>query len=352
MARIAAAEMLPRLAKGKAIPALLLLGNESYLRDGCRAQLIEKLVPEEARVWAVSRYSADRGETEAALDQARTLPMLSPQQVVFLEEVEAIEKHGEELRERAVESIEAYLDDPAPFTTLVLEAASLDQRMKLGKLLVGKMLVVEVGLGDDEKQKRATAIVLAHSIASELGVELDDDAAEDLAEWVADDLTRLKTELEKLTAYVGERRRVRDEDVARLVVSQKKYTVWQFADMIAARQGKQAVEFLDTLLRDGEQPVALVGAMAWMYRKLIEASEAKGPVNPWQAARQLGMRPETAELAMQNARKIPRDRLLEGLRALQKCDDRLRRGHPNPRAILEFLIAELTGEKAEVHSSA
>lgn len=352
MARIAAAEMLPRLAKGKTIPALLLLGDEPYLRDGCRAQLIEKLVPEEARVWAVSRYSAGNGETEAALDQARTLPMLSPQQVVFLEEVEAIEKHAEELRERAVESIEAYLDDPAPFTTLVLEAASLDQRMKLGKLLVGKTLVVEVGLGDDEKRKRAAAIVLAHSIASELGVELDDDAAEDLAEWVADDLTRLKTELEKLTAYVGERRRVRDEDVARLVVSQKRYTVWQFADMIAARQGKQALEFLDTLLRDGEQPVALVGAMAWMYRKLIEASEAKGPVNPWQAARQLGMRPETAELAIQNARKIPRDRLLEGLRALQKCDDRLKRGHPNPRTILEFLITELTGEKAEVHSSA
>src|SRR5437867_1295655 len=62
MARISQKELLARLEKGKAIPATLLLGEEPYLRDACRAQLIEKFVPEASRVWAVSRYSADRGK--------------------------------------------------------------------------------------------------------------------------------------------------------------------------------------------------------------------------------------------------------------------------------------------------
>ena len=352
MARIAAAELLSRLTKGKPIPAVLLLGDEVYLRDTCRSQLIEKQIPEEARAWAVSRYSANRGDIQAALDQARTLPMLSGQQVVFLEDMEAVDKFSEEARETAVESVTAYLEDPSPFTTLVLEAASLDQRMKLAKLLVEKTLVVEVGLGNDEKRRRAAAVTLAHAMAGELGVKLEDDAADDLAESVADDLMRLKTEVEKLAAYAGNKRQVRREDVSRLVVSQKTYTVWQFADMIAARQGGRALEFLDALLRDGEEPVALVGAMAWMFRKLIEASEVTGPMNPWQAARLLGMRPDAAELALQNARKMPRKRLLENLSALRKCDDRLKRGNANPRAILEFLVAELTEEKANAQSSA
>ena len=60
MARVSPEELLARLQKGKAIPALLLLGEERYLRDACRAQLIDRFVPEASRAWGVSRYSAER----------------------------------------------------------------------------------------------------------------------------------------------------------------------------------------------------------------------------------------------------------------------------------------------------
>jgi DNA polymerase III subunit delta len=127
--------------------------------------------------------------------------------------------------------------------------------------------------------------------------------------------------------------------------------VWELADMLASRQPKMALEFLDRLLRDGEEPLPMLGAMAWMYRKLVEASEIKGAVNGWQAARALGMRPEQAELALQNARKIPKGRLLDGLRALQRADDRLKRGGEDARAVMEFLVTELASEP-EVAKSA
>ncbi|MGC2231990.1 MAG: hypothetical protein WBA09_10825, partial [Candidatus Acidiferrum sp.] len=68
----------------------------------------------------------------------------------------------------------------------------------------------------------------------------------------------------------------------------------------------------------------------------------KGAANGWQAARALGMRPEQAELALQASRKIPKSQLLSGLRALQKADDRLKRGGDDARAIMEFLVTELT----------
>ena len=95
----------------------------------------------------------------------------------------------------------------------------------------------------------------------------------------------------------------------------------------------------------------MLGAMAWMYRKLLEASEVKGFANGWQAARALGMRPEQAELALQSARKIPKARLLDGLRALQQADDRLKRGGEAPRAILEFLVTELTSTQDKSQSA-
>ena len=135
MARVSAAEFREKLEKGKALPAILLLGDEVYLRDACRTQLIEKFVPEAARTWAVSRFSADRSETQQALDQCQTLPMLSSKQVVFLEEAEAIEKQGEKARDEGVKALVAYLENPAPFTVFVIEAEKLDMRMMLGKRL-------------------------------------------------------------------------------------------------------------------------------------------------------------------------------------------------------------------------
>jgi DNA polymerase-3 subunit delta len=342
MARISPQEFLARLEKGKPIPAILLIGDEPYFRDSCRAQVIETFVAEAARAWAVSRYSADRGETQAALDQAQTMAMLSPQQVVLLEDAEAIEGLGEKNRDEAVAQLEGYLENPAPFTVLVIEAAGLDQRMKLGKLLAEKTLMVECGLSEKPDERQAVAVALARAIAKEQGVEFEKGAAEDLAEFVAADLMRLKTEIDKLATYAAEKKLIRREDISALVVSEKTTTVWELADMLASRQAKKALEFLDRLLRDGEEPLSMLGAITWMYRKVIEASEVKGVTNGWQAARALGMRPEQAESALQSARKISKTRLLAGLSALRRADDRLKGGREDARTVMEFLVTELT----------
>jgi DNA polymerase-3 subunit delta len=346
MPRLSAAAFAERLQKGKPVPALLLLGDEPYLRDECRAQLIDKYVAEAARTWAVSRFSAGRGEVQAAMDQAQTLPMLSPLQLVFLEDAEAIEKLGEKAREVAVENLEAYLENPAPFTILIIEASGLDQRMRLAKLLAEKALVVEVGLGENAEERIRAAVGLAKSLAKEFGVEFEKGAAEDLAEFVSGDLMRLKTEVVKLATYAAERKRLRREDITALVISEKTTTIWELADLLATRQPAKALEFFDRLLREGEEPVMMIGGMAWMYRKLAEASQLRGVTNGWQAARALGMRPEQAELALESARKISKERLLDGLRALREADDRLKSATKDVRAVMEFLVWQLSGTRA------
>ena len=346
MARVSQREFLARLEKGRPIPAILLLGDEPYLRDICRAHLIERFVPEAARVWAVSRYSAGRGETQTALEQAQTMAMLSPLQLVFVEDAEAIEKLGEKSREEATAQLAAYLEDPAPFTVLVVEATGLDQRMKLGKLLAEKTLVVDCGLGEQPDERLAAAVLMARAIAKEQDVEFEKGAAEDLSEFVAADLMRLKTEIDKLATHAVERKLIRRADVNALVVSEKTTTVWELADLLASSQGKKALEFLDRLLREGEEPLQMLGAITWMYRKLIEASEVKGVANGWQVARALGMRPEQAELALQSARKISKPRLLGALGALRRADDRLKGGTEDARTVMEFLVTELTSQVA------
>jgi len=342
MALLSTDRFLARLSAGKTIPSVLLLGQEPYLRDICRTRLLESFLPQDLRQWAVSRYSCAEDRLDAPLAQAQTSPMLAPRQIIFLEDVEALASLPDHAREQAEKRLAAYLRNPAPFTILVFEAAALDQRTRIAKLLLEQTLAVDVGASDDPASRRQAALAAAKTMAAELGVRFEPDAAEELAELVDGELTRLKTEVHKLAAYALPSQSISREAVAALVVSMKRYTVWQLAEMMAARRKPQALEFLAALLREGEDPVGLVAALAWMLRKLIEASELPASAAGWQAARALAVRAETAELALRCARQIPRERLLDGLRVLYEADNRLKLGNANPRAVVEFLVCRLS----------
>jgi DNA polymerase-3 subunit delta len=207
---------------------------------------------------------------------------------------------------------------------------------------------VQAALSDNPEVRARMVSEMAQQMAGELGVELEAEAAADLADLVNGELTRARTELEKLAAYVGERKRITPADVDLLVVSEKKYSVWQLADMLAGRQRDRALEFLSGVLREGEEPAGIVGALVWMYRKLIQAQELPRNISVWDATRQLGIRKDTAETALRQARRIPREQLLSGLRALYDADSGLKSGAFDRRAILEFLLASLTASPAAV----
>jgi DNA polymerase III delta subunit len=90
--------------------------------------------------------------------------------------------------------------------------------------------------------------------------------------------------------------------------------------------------------------VGLLAALAWMYRKLIEAQEAPAGLSGWQAASRLRMRPQAAELALRTARKMPREQLLAGLHVLYEADSQLKsnRKDAEKRPVMEFLLTRLT----------
>ena len=341
MPSVSPQQLLARLAKGKPVPCLLLAGSDRYLRDLCRKKLIETYVAEGTLDWGVRKFSAKEDDIAAILGQARTMPMLAPLQVIFAGDAEAWDKLGDDSRESVVKEISEYLDDPAPYTVLVFEAAALDQRMRLAKVLAEKALTVSVELSEDPAERARLAVPLSLEMAAELGAAIDPDAVEALCDLLNGDLTAIRTELEKLATYAGAAKKITRADVDLLVISSRKYEVWDVADMLAARQPARALEFLDRLLREGEQAVALLGALAWMYRKLLEAQELPMGLQGWQAANRLKMRSEKAELAVRQSRKFPKQQLTSGLAALYEADNRLKSGGTNQRAVMEFLVAQL-----------
>jgi DNA polymerase-3 subunit delta len=340
MADVSPEKLIARLASGKPVPAVVLLGTDPYLRDLCRKQIVEACVPEGAREWAVARVRGDGEGWNEALERVQTMPMLAPKQVIIVEDAELIEKLGDDSRDEILGALGKYLDSPAPFSVLLIQAEALDRRQRFYKVLSEKALLVQLTIGSE------SAAALAVQMAKESGVEIDRAAAALLVEILNGEPARIRIEIDKLAAYAQDRGRIATSDVEALVVAARKNTVWQLADMLATRERAAAMSFLDNLLREGEEPVRLVGALAWRYRKLVEARGLPRTTSGWQAAKQLGMNPNDAEAAIRNAHRVSRAELLAGLVALADADSQLKSSNPNPRAFMEFLIARLTSTSA------
>src|SRR5579863_9967648 len=213
MAPLSPHELLARLAKWKPIPGILLVGEDSYLRELCRKKLVEAYVAEGTRDWGVRKFSAEDDDVSAILGQAQTMPMLAPQQVIFVSDTEAWERLEDDSRDSLVKQLSEYLDNPAPFTIFVFEAAALDQRMRLAKLFAEKTVTVSVALSDDPSVRARLAVPLTLEMAKELGVNLDSDAADELCDILNGELASIRTELDKLSAYAGNLRTITRADV-------------------------------------------------------------------------------------------------------------------------------------------
>ena len=340
MAALSPEKLVARLAAGQPVAAVVLLGTDHYLREMCRRSIIDACVPQAARDWAVARLSPREAGWSEILSRAQNMPMMSPRQVLIVEEAESLEKLAEKPREEALQMLAAYFERPAPFTLLLLEAAALDGRQRYFKLLSEHALIAELAIGPE------SAASLAAQMARDAGAEIDGPAAAMLADILNGAPARMRVEIEKLATYARGRGPITTADVEALVVSARKNTVWQLTEILAARRRASALAFLDNLLREGEQPVMIVGALAWMYRKLIEARGLPPHLSGFAAAKPLGLRPEAAETALRQAHRISKKNLLAGLAALAEADNQLKSGNPDPRAMMEFLVARLTSAAA------
>jgi DNA polymerase III subunit delta len=340
MPAVSAQRLLEQLERGKAPPVAVLLGADAYWRGLCRRKLAEAVLPEQARQWAVTTISAADADVYDVIGRAQLRPMLAPRQVLFVADAEAWETGPDEEIKRTLAALTDYFKDPAPFTVLVLEAEKLDQRTRLARLLAEHTLIVELDAGGGDPAR------LAAEMARGLGKEIEPAAAALLVEFTGGEAARMATELEKLACYAGERRAITAADVRDLVVPEGAVEVWEFAGLFAAGKRERALELADELLRRGESGPRLVGALAWMYRKLVEAADLPAGANEWQAARQLGMRPDAARAALEQSRKIPRVQLRRGMIALAEADNRLKSASADDRGVLEFLLARLTRRPA------
>lgn len=314
-------------------PIHLLVGDVGLLVREAEERLISDAFGGRSPGFNLATFSAESSGW-AAMDQAKTPPMMAKRRVVVLRDME---KASVEL----LDALMAYADRPVPSTVLVLVGEKLPPAsggVDRGRRLENKLK--ELGGVQRFKSADQDPVSFATSRASEAGCTLDRRAASLLVERVGADLGRIDAEVEKLAAYVGGKGVIGPDAVEQVTSLVAEAAVWSLTDAVLARDADRGLAALHRLLEDGEPSHRLLAMVSWQIRQLLELQDslAHGAPEPASWARMPQAKKAAARQSLQQ-RPLSPSRLLG---ALARTNREMNRSPAGDRRIFEGLILELT----------
>jgi DNA polymerase-3 subunit delta len=226
------------LRKGEIAPVYCLSGPADLLKDEFADAVVNAVLPPETRDFNLDVRSAGDLDGEALHALVETPPMLAERRVVVVRGVEQWRKNA-----KVWEVLARYLTHPASTTVLILThsgAGAPDPRATRGAR--------HVELGPLTPR---LAVKWMRRRATDLGMELEPDAADHLLAAVGDDLGTLAQELAKLAAATPTGATVSAADVSALVGIRRGETIPDWVQAVVRRDAAHASELLDVVLRQG-----------------------------------------------------------------------------------------------------
>jgi DNA polymerase III subunit delta len=336
---------LDRLRKSGPAPVCLFLGPEPYNRERCRRALVDAALAPEDRESGFTRHDLDQVSLAEALDDARSLSLFAPRRVIWLAGAESAVPRVES--GEANSALEAYLREPTPDTTLVIESSRYDfegeDKPKLER--VQKFFAAVPVQVEFRQFAPEAARGMAQAFAKEAGLQLGLAELALLLEATAGDVARIAVEIEKLRLFAAGRK-ITADDIAALVPDAQATTIFALVAALGARDRTRALEILDMLTREGEyMPLALT-FLGTQFRMALAAREAnlRGAGQIQAHFTRLGARiwPQRAREIEETVQAFPKARLERAVARLFETDRALRDARPDDRIVMEEMIFELT----------
>ncbi len=321
-----------RSEAGAAVPSVVLIvGTEATLRDAAMAEIRRRVLGDATPEFNEDRFDlAGRGVDPArVLAAARTFPVLAQRRLVIVRGL------SDRRAKRFIEGeLLAYLEDPVPTTCLLLQAEKVDRRLQWVKQVEKQGELISCAGPRRPSEQRAWI----EARLRERGKRASGGMAASLLELVGGDLDSLASELDKLCLYVGERREVGPDDVAEVTGQLRPRALYELTDAIGQRQLGASLRTLSQLLDQGEPALAMLGALAHHFRRLMRARECR-PLEAREVQRKLSIHPYAAQKLVEQARRFDARRLRRCFAAIRRTDDALKGGVAvSPRIAIERLV--------------
>ena len=306
-------------------PIYVLSGNDGFLQDHYRAEIISRVVGQADPQTCIANFDgANDLDLSDVMDELRTLPFLAPARMVLIRNADAfISKHRQKLEE--------YVDNPCETSALVFMVSSFPGNTRLAKAVKIVGAILDCKLPDN----RSLPDWLAKS-AGKRGKKIDRQSAELLEQWIGRDLAAQNAEIEKLCLYIGDRETITPQDVATVVTATAGPAAFALTNAITNGDAAGALKALEGTLRIRGAEFQALGSIAWHLRRALQAQQeisAGGKPNLRMPYNQ-----RNAFLAMLSRRG--QVKLQADMKSLISADLGMKSGQ-NPKSALQELVMSL-----------
>ena len=264
----------------------LFYGPETLIRKSALEQLKKRLLM--PGLEGINCTTLQNPAAQQLIESCETLPMMSDYRLIIAEDCALLQTGRAKDEESDSAQLIDYIKRVPPTTCLVFYMnGAIDKRKKLTSALMKQPGVVSFDALDDAGLWRWMNQTLRRS-----GKTMAQDACELLAFQSGRDLTMLSGELQKLSAYAGEREEITAKDVDQIATKTAESTVFAMAEAISARKAQEAFSLLSVLLNGGEQRIGILAMITRHYRQMLHLCAMREDRVPQaQQAKLLGVPP-------------------------------------------------------------
>jgi DNA polymerase-3 subunit delta len=326
-------------------PIYFLYGPEDFLIDEETQRLLNQTLPPSARGLNFHSFSGEEHTPQEIAQAAQTLPMLSKYRFILVSEVDQFDE--DDLR-----PLLEYIQNPSPFTCLVMQAKTLGlwkrHRKEIEK--VGKVI-------EFFRLKGKSLGSWARKRMTEKGKTLCEEAAEYLVDVVGDHLHDLENALEKAFLSVGDKKTIGLSDVEGLAAEVRISTVFDLMDAIGHQDLEKALGILERTMESKTLPFRkdeesskrmddpfplLLSMMAKQYRNIWRVKEVfSRNLGPAEVANELSMSSWNVKKLMEQMKYFSETSLREGILKCHQTDLLIKRGRGPKDLLAEKLVIDL-----------
>jgi DNA polymerase-3 subunit delta len=320
------------LQKKKLRDLYVLVGDDPYKLDFYADSVFKTAF--EGGTAAKDIYYSDELDIPSLLDQVRTPSLWDPQKAILI-------RHGERLSAKSWEALLPLLQDPFERCVVVIQCAKADGRVKFFQAL-GKaedrcvMVKLEPAFGGEWN-------LWLQSFLKEAEKDMDDAARELLREWTTGSLAELKHTVERAALFADAEEKIRQEHVRAVGFRITQDDVFQLTGAILSGSRAEALSVLEALMKQGEEPLALLGLISRQYRWLLSilAMRAEGKADQ-AIASAAGIYPNAAKVLFPASRRLGGKGVIRGLNALARTDFTLKSSRLPKEHVMTQLVLTLT----------
>jgi DNA polymerase-3 subunit delta len=313
--------------------AYLVKGDDPSLVADAVRKLLDELAGDDSGGFGVEEFGGESVDLSAVIDACQTPPFLADRRVVVLRDVNRLTADD-------IPQLVSYLDDPLPSTVLVLVAGEGRTSPKLNDAVKRVGHVVDAAVGRD-RDKWVSARL------KEAPVNLDAAAARLVAEHLGEDVARLSSLIDVLSAAYGDGARVSADDVEPFLGEAGAVAPWDLTDAIDNGDTDGALHALRRLLAAGDRhPLVILATLHRHYGSMLRLDGA-GASSEAEAGALLGIAKGKstfpARKAMQQGRRLGTAGVARAIELVAQADLDLRGALAWPdELVLEVLVARLS----------